>query len=80
VGYVYTDWGARSLSAVEADVNAYYSWYGVNGIFFDQASTNCAYSSDYPPSMPLSRSRAVPPGQFSTRDTEGRHSPHLRGL
>lgn len=47
VGYVYTDWGARSLSAVEADVNAYYSRYGVNGIFFDQASTNCAYSSYY---------------------------------
>ena len=47
VGYVYTDWGARSLSAVEADVNAYYRWYGVNGIFFDQASTSCAYSSYY---------------------------------
>ena len=47
VGYVYTNWGARSLSAVEADVNAYYRWYGVNGIFFDQASTNCAYSSYY---------------------------------
>src|SRR5580704_14505275 len=44
VGYVYTDWGARRLSAVEADVNAYYRWYGVNGIFFDQASTSCAYS------------------------------------
>jgi len=24
-----------------------HSWYGVNGIFFDQASTNCAYSSYY---------------------------------
>ena len=47
VGYVYTDWGARSLSAVEADVNAYYRMYGVNGIFFDQASTSCAYSSYY---------------------------------
>jgi len=47
VGYVYTDYGARSLSAVEADVNSYYSWYGVNGIFFDQASTNCSYSSYY---------------------------------
>ena len=47
VGYVGTDWGARSLSAVEAEVNAYYSWYGVDGVFFDQASTSCAYSPYY---------------------------------
>jgi hypothetical protein len=47
VGYVYTEWGARSLSAVEAEVDAYYRWYGVNGMFFDQASTSCAHSSYY---------------------------------
>lgn len=47
IGYVYTDWGARSLSAVEADVNDYYNWYGVNGIFFDQAPTSCSYSAYY---------------------------------
>ena len=34
VGYVHTSYAARSLSAVESDVNAYYRWYGVNGIFF----------------------------------------------
>ena len=42
VGYVDTSHAGRSLSAVESDVNAYYRWYGVNGIFFDEASTNCA--------------------------------------
>jgi hypothetical protein len=47
VGYVYTSYGARSLAAVESDVNAYYSWYGVNGIFFDEASNNCATASYY---------------------------------
>ena len=47
VGYVYTSYATRSLSAVEADVNDYYSWYGVNGIFFDEASTDCANSSYY---------------------------------
>ncbi len=47
VGYVYTSYGARSLSAVESDVSAYYRWYGVNGIFFDQASTSCSYASYY---------------------------------
>jgi Spherulation-specific family 4 len=42
VGYVDTNYGARSLSAVESDVDNYYSWYHVNGIFFDRASTDCA--------------------------------------
>ncbi len=47
VGYVYTSYAARGLSAVEADVNAYYRWYGVDGIFFDEASTNCADAAYY---------------------------------
>lgn len=42
VGYVYTSYGTRSASAVQADVDAYYTWYGVDGIFFDEVSTNCA--------------------------------------
>ena len=42
VGYVDTNYGARGLSAVEADVEKYFSWYHVNGIFFDRASTDCA--------------------------------------
>jgi hypothetical protein len=32
---------------VRADINAYYTWYHLNGIFFNQASTNCGYSSYY---------------------------------
>jgi Spherulation-specific family 4 len=47
VGYVYTDYGSRSLSAVESDITSYYNWYDVNGILLDQASTNCYYSSYY---------------------------------
>jgi len=45
VGYVPTAWGNTSIASianVEAEVNAYHSWYGVNGIFFDQASTSCS--------------------------------------
>jgi len=42
VGYVDTDYGARDLSAVESDVDRYYTWYHVNGIFLDRASTDCA--------------------------------------
>ena len=48
VGYVYTSYASRPLSAVEADINAYYSWYpSLNGIFLDEASTNCANEPYY---------------------------------
>ena len=47
VGYVYTSYGSRSLSAVESDVSKYYSWYPVQGIFFDQASTSCSQEPYY---------------------------------
>jgi hypothetical protein len=47
VGYVYTDYGARSLDVVESDVAAYYRWYGVNGIFFDEASDSCSKEPYY---------------------------------
>jgi hypothetical protein len=47
VGYVSTDYAQRPLTAVEADVDAYYRWYGVNGIFFDQATTGCAEEPYY---------------------------------
>ncbi len=47
LGYVYTRHGHRDIAQVEADVNRYFQWYGVNGIFFDEANTNCAYLPTY---------------------------------
>jgi hypothetical protein len=47
VGYVFTRYAQRPLTAVEADVDAYYRWYHVNGIFFDQATTGCAEEPYY---------------------------------
>jgi hypothetical protein len=41
-GYVDTDYADRSLSSVETDVSRWYSWYGVDGIFFDEAATDPA--------------------------------------
>jgi hypothetical protein len=39
VGYVYTSYGERAISAVEADVNTYATKFpGLSGIFFDEAS------------------------------------------
>ena len=47
VGYVDTDYGKRTLTNVEADVDAYYNWYHVNGIYFDRASTDCTLATSY---------------------------------
>lgn len=47
VGYVFTAFAHRPLAAVEADVDAYYRWYGVNGVLFDQATTACASEPYY---------------------------------
>lgn len=47
LGYVDTDYGKRALAEVKGDVDDYYHWYGVDGIFFDRASTDCARESYY---------------------------------
>jgi hypothetical protein len=48
VGYVYTSYGSRSLTAVESDIKAYYRWYpSLNGVFLDEASTSCANEPYY---------------------------------
>lgn len=41
-GYVYTSYGARAIGVVEAEILLYFMWYGVDGIFCDEASTNPA--------------------------------------
>jgi PKD repeat protein len=43
LGYVYTDWdeGGVSLAKAETWVRDWYSWYGVDGIFFDEAADTC---------------------------------------
>ena len=47
IGYVYTNYAARSLQQVEGDIDLYYSWYNVDGIFIDQVSTSCTIESYY---------------------------------
>ncbi len=47
VGYVHTSWGARKASLVRAEIDRYRSWYGADGIFFDEAATSAASLSYY---------------------------------
>ena len=39
LGYVATTWGARPQADVEADVDRYRDWYGVDGVFLDEAAS-----------------------------------------
>ena len=40
IGYVPTTYGSRPLRSVRADISAYRRWYGVDGIFVDEASSS----------------------------------------
>jgi hypothetical protein len=47
LGYEYTNNGTISAATVKADIDTYYNWYGVSGIFLDGISTSTSYSSYY---------------------------------
>jgi hypothetical protein len=47
LGYIATNYGAKSAAAVQAEVDKYYLWYGVSGIFFDEASNDCVNLAYY---------------------------------
>lgn len=42
LGYVYTSYGTRPAADVQNEINAYKSWYGVDGIFLDETSYDAA--------------------------------------
>ncbi|HEY3761511.1 MAG TPA: spherulation-specific family 4 protein [Verrucomicrobiae bacterium] len=45
IGYVYSSYGTRSLSAVETDINNYISWYSVDGFFVDEMTDDSSASN-----------------------------------
>src|SRR5688572_12572672 len=47
IGYVHTLYGARDPQLVKQEVDAYYSWYGVDGIFFDEVASSAAQLAYY---------------------------------
>jgi hypothetical protein len=47
LGYVFTHYGSRAASKVKADIDKYYMWYGVDGIFLDEVSNSCTKQSYY---------------------------------
>ncbi len=47
VGYVYTNYGTRDVQAVKKQIDAYKSWYHVDGIFLDESPTDSSLLSYY---------------------------------
>ena len=47
LGYVATGYASNSISSEESQVNSYHSWYGVDGIFFDEMSNLASTASYY---------------------------------
>lgn len=46
-GYVPTGYGADAMATVETEIQEYISWYGVDGIFLDEASEDASMVSPY---------------------------------
>jgi hypothetical protein len=49
LGYVHTSYGRRAEADGDQEVSAWYEWYGVDGIFFDEVSdaAGCASTADW---------------------------------
>ena len=47
LGYVYSSYATRDPALLETDIDNYYAWYGVDGIFIDEADNNCINQSYY---------------------------------
>jgi len=47
LGYVHTLYGTRPITDVMSDVHRYRDWYGVDGIFFDEAAPDAAHLAYY---------------------------------
>lgn len=59
LGYVATDHARRNSGDIDAEVDQYYAWYQVDGIFFDQASTDCALIPYYKDAYSYVKSRGA---------------------
>ena len=46
-GYVHTKYGKRSLATVKGEIDQYYSWYAVDGIFVDETASAASPVASY---------------------------------
>jgi len=59
LGYVFTKYGARSLAEIKADVDKYKDWYDVDGIMWDEVSSNISTLAYYTEITNYARSKGL---------------------
>lgn len=47
IGYTYSNYASRALSAVNADLDKYHNWYGADGVFIDEMTNKVGFESYY---------------------------------
>jgi hypothetical protein len=47
IGYVYDDYGTRSLTSLKADADKYRNWYNADGLFIDEFTNKVGYENHY---------------------------------
>lgn len=47
IGYVYSKWATRKTAQLKADIDKYFAWYEVDGIFIDEVNTSCLKQNYY---------------------------------
>jgi len=47
IGYVHTSYSARAMDDVKADIDKWYNWYSIDGIFFDEVATGQSRVNHY---------------------------------
>lgn len=48
IGYVATTYGAKPIASVKSEIDKYFSWYAVDGIFIDEAEYRATETADIP--------------------------------
>ena len=56
LGYVHTRYGARPIGDAETEIDHWFDWYGVDGVFFDEVPSDCSLASYYDPLAARTRS------------------------
>lgn len=59
IGYVFTQYGARPLSQVMADMDKYRQWYKLDGIFFDEMANTAGLENYYKQLASYSKRRCM---------------------
>jgi hypothetical protein len=58
LGYVATTYTAKATADVQAEIDKFFTWYNVSGIFFDEASTACTAVPYYQQLTAYTKSKA----------------------